>query len=98
MRAIRFCLQEVELFKIQLRAILRASVYGKTRILFPMISGLEEIREAKRIFEEVKRDLAGEDIPFGRDIEIGIMIEVPSAVMIADRLAKEVDFLQHWYQ
>jgi phosphotransferase system enzyme I (PtsI) len=92
LRAIRFCLQEVGLFKIQLRSILRASVYGKTRILFPMISRLEEIREAKRIYEEVKKELKAEKIPIGKDIEIGIMIEVPSAVMIADLLAKEVDY------
>jgi phosphotransferase system enzyme I (PtsI) len=92
LRDIRFCLQEVGLFKIQLRSILRASVYGKTRILFPMISRLEEIREAKRIYEEVKKELKAEKIPIGKDIEIGIMIEVPSAVMIADLLAKEVDY------
>ena len=92
LRAIRFCLREVELFKVQLRAILRASAYGKVRILFPMISGIEEIREAKRIFEEVKRDLKARGIPVGRDIKLGIMIEVPSAVMVADSLAREVDF------
>ena len=92
LRAIRFCLQEVELFKVQLRAILRASAYGKTRILFPMISALEEIRQVKKIFSEVKEDLLRRDIPVGKDIELGIMIEVPSAVVIADSLAKEVDF------
>ncbi len=92
LRAIRFCLQEIDLFKVQLRAILRASAYGKTRVLFPMISGLEEILEAKKIFNEVKNELKSEKIPFGKDIEIGIMIEVPSAVLIADRLAREVDF------
>jgi phosphoenolpyruvate-protein phosphotransferase (PTS system enzyme I) len=92
LRGIRFCLQEIELFKVQLRAILRASAFGKVRVLFPMVSCLEEILEAKRIFTEVKRELKAEKIPFGEDIEIGIMIEVPSAVLIADRLAKEVDF------
>ncbi len=92
LRAIRFCLQEVDLFKVQLRAILRASAYGKTRILFPMISALEEIREVKKIFNEVKEELQRQHIPVGEDIEIGIMIEVPSAVVIADHLAKEVDF------
>ncbi|MCX5835369.1 MAG: phosphoenolpyruvate--protein phosphotransferase [Deltaproteobacteria bacterium] len=92
LRAIRFCLKEVELFKVQLRAIARASAYGKTRIMFPMISGIEEIREAKRIFCEVKDDLSARGIPVGNDIEIGVMIEVPSAVIIADELAKEVDF------
>jgi phosphotransferase system enzyme I (PtsI) len=92
LRAIRFCLKEVELFKVQLRAIARASAFGKTRIMFPMISGIEELREAKKIFCEVKRDLRAQGIPVGEDIEIGIMIEVPSAVVIADELAKEVDF------
>ncbi|MFB3925968.1 MAG: phosphoenolpyruvate--protein phosphotransferase [Syntrophales bacterium] len=92
LRAIRFCLQEVDLFKVQLRAILRASAYGKTRILFPMISGLEEIREVKKIFDQVKKELIAENVPIGRDIEVGIMIEVPSAVVIADHLAREVDF------
>jgi phosphotransferase system enzyme I (PtsI) len=92
LRAIRFCLREVELFKVQLRAILRAGANGKTKILFPMISGIEEIREAKSILQDVKRDLEKEHVPFGRDIEIGIMIEVPSAAVIADELAKEADF------
>jgi phosphoenolpyruvate-protein phosphotransferase (PTS system enzyme I) len=92
LRAIRFCLREVEQFKVQLRAILRASAFGKTRILFPMISGVEEIREAKRIFFEVKDDLLARNVPVGNDIEIGVMIEVPSAVIVADELAKEVDF------
>lgn len=92
LRAIRFCLKEIDLFKVQLRAIARASAYGKTRIMFPMISGIEEIREAKRIFLEVKDDLSARGIPVGKDIEIGVMIEVPSAVIIADELAKEVDF------
>jgi phosphotransferase system enzyme I (PtsI) len=92
LRAIRFCLKEVGLFKVQLRAIARASAFGKTRIMFPMISGVEEIREAKKIFFEVKDDLIAHGIPVGNDIEIGVMIEVPSAVVIADELAKEVDF------
>ena len=92
LRAIRFCLKETELFKVQLRAIARASAYGKTRIMFPMISGLEEIREAKRLFYEVKADLSSRGIPVGNDIEIGAMIEVPSAVIMADELAKEVNF------
>jgi phosphotransferase system enzyme I (PtsI) len=92
LRAIRFCLKEVDMFKVQLRAIARASAFGKTRIMFPMVSGIEEIREAKRIFFEVKDDLVAKGIPVGDDIEIGVMIEVPSAVIIADELAKEVDF------
>jgi phosphotransferase system enzyme I (PtsI) len=92
LRAIRFCLKEVDMFKVQLRAIARASAFGKTRIMFPMISGIEEIREAKKIFFEVKDELVAKGIPVGDDIEIGVMIEVPSAVIIADELAKEVDF------
>jgi phosphotransferase system enzyme I (PtsI) len=92
LRAIRFCLKEVNLFKVQLRAILRASAFGKTRILFPMISGIEEIRAAKRILSEVRDDLRMEGKAVGEDIEIGAMIEVPSAVVIAEVLAREVDF------
>jgi len=92
LRAIRFCLKEVELFKVQLRAILRASVKGKLRIMFPMISGIEEIRAAKRILTEVKAELLAKQEPMGKDIEIGVMIEVPSAVIVAEELAKEVDF------
>jgi phosphotransferase system enzyme I (PtsI) len=92
MRAIRFCLKERELFKVQLRAILRASVYGKLRIMFPMISGIEEIREAKSILAEVKTELLAEGFELEKEIEIGIMIEIPSAVIVADQLAREVDF------
>jgi len=92
LRAIRFCLKEIELFKVQLRAIARASYYGRTRLLFPMISGVEEIRQAKDIFRGVCDQLIAEGIPVGQDVEIGVMIEVPAAVIIADELAKEVDF------
>jgi len=92
LRAIRFSLKEVDIFKVQLRAILRASAFGKVKLLFPMISGATEIREVKKILNEVRLDLSAEGIPFDPKIEIGIMIEVPSAVTIADILAKEVDF------
>ncbi|HOF06039.1 MAG TPA: phosphoenolpyruvate--protein phosphotransferase [Syntrophales bacterium] len=92
LRAIRFCLKETELFKVQLRAILRASAFGKTRILFPMISGVEEIRAAKKILGEVREDLERQGIAVGKDVETGAMIEVPSAVIIAEELAREVDF------
>ena len=92
MRAIRFCLKEVDLFKTQLRAIWRASAVGKVKILFPMISGIEEIREAKRLLQETRDELVAEGIKVAPAMEIGAMIEVPSAVVIADKLAKEVDF------
>jgi len=92
LRAIRFSLKETGIFKAQLRGILRASVHGKLRILFPMISGIEEVRQAKGILEEVKRGLVKARIPFDRGIKIGAMIEIPSASDIADILAKEVDF------
>ena len=92
LRAVRYCLREVDLFKVQIRGILRASAYGNTGILIPMISGLEEIQAVKKIIDESKEELAKEGIPFGDDIKLGIMIEVPSAVIIADNLAKEVDF------
>jgi phosphotransferase system enzyme I (PtsI) len=92
LRAIRFSLKEIEIFKIQLRGILRASVHGKLRILLPMISGIEEVRQAKAILEAVKKDLAKTKTPFDEKIEIGAMIEIPSASDIADILAREVDF------
>ena len=92
LRAIRFCLKEVAIFKTQLRAILRASAYGKVKILFPMISGIEEVWQTKKILDEVKKELNAEMKAFDPDIEIGIMVEVPSAGTIADLLAKEVNF------
>jgi phosphotransferase system enzyme I (PtsI) len=92
LRAIRFCLKEIAIFKTQLRAILRASAYGKVKILFPMISGIEEVWQTKKILDEVKKELNAEMKAFDPDIEIGIMIEVPSAGTIADLLAKEVNF------
>ncbi|MCK5235509.1 MAG: phosphoenolpyruvate--protein phosphotransferase, partial [Deltaproteobacteria bacterium] len=92
LRAIRLSLSQPELFKVQLRGILRASAYGKVKIMFPMISGVDELRKAKSILEEVKAELRKERKKFDEDIEVGIMIEVPSAALIADILAKEVDF------
>jgi phosphotransferase system enzyme I (PtsI) len=92
LRAIRFSLKEVDIFKVQLRAILRASAYGKVKLLLPMISGATEIREVKKILQEVRLNLSAEGIPFDPQMEAGIMIEVPSAVTIADILAKEVDY------
>ncbi len=92
LRAIRFSIKETEIFKTQLRGILRASAYGRLRILFPLISGIEEIRKAKAILEEVKRGLIRDRIPFDKDIKVGAMIEIPSASVTADLLAREVDF------
>jgi phosphotransferase system enzyme I (PtsI) len=92
MRAIRFCLKEVEIFKSQLRAIWRASALGKTKILFPMISSVDEIREAKKLLEETRQELLARGEKIASKMEIGAMIEVPAAAVIADKLAREVDF------
>lgn len=92
LRAIRFSLKEVELFKTQLRGILRASAYGKLKIMFPMISGMQELRQAKGILEEIRKELDSKGIPYDREMEVGIMMEIPSAASIADILAREVDF------
>lgn len=92
LRAIRFCLRNQYVFRRQLRAILRASVHGNAALMFPMISGVKELRQAKAILNEVKQELDASGVPFDRDLPLGIMIELPSAVMIADALALEVDF------
>lgn len=92
LRAIRFCLKEVELFKTQLRAIWRVGALGRVKILFPMISGVEEIREAKKLLEEAKNELLAQGVRIASEMEIGAMIEVPTAAIIADKLAREVDF------
>ena len=92
LRAIRLCLKETDIFKTQLRAILRASALGKAKVLFPMISGLHEILQVKAIVKEVKEELRKNNTPFDPDMKMGIMIEIPSAATIADLLAKEVDF------
>lgn len=91
-RAIRICLVDTELFKTQLRAILRASVYGKAKIMFPMIARLEEVERAKAVLETVKAELSAEGIAFDPSVPVGIMIEVPSAAMMADVLIEAVDF------
>ncbi|BCJ98641.1 phosphoenolpyruvate--protein phosphotransferase [Anaerocolumna chitinilytica] len=90
-RAIRICLERVQIFKAQLRAIYRASAFGTTAIMFPMIISLEEIIKIKEIVVEVKEELLAEGISFGQ-VELGIMIETPAAVMVSDELAREVDF------
>jgi phosphotransferase system enzyme I (PtsI) len=92
LRAIRFCLKEKEIFKTQLRAILRASAHGRVRIMFPMVSCVWEIEEAKKIVEEVKGDLTRKGLSFDEEIKVGIMVEVPSAAIISDILAGMVDF------
>ena len=91
-RAIRLCLDNPTIFKTQLRAILRASAFGKLAIMFPMISSIEELRSAKQVLEECKQELDNENILYDKDIQVGIMIEIPSAALIADKLAKECDF------
>ena len=92
LRAIRFCLKEPKIFKSQLRAILRASAYGQVRLLFPMISGLQEILDTKKILKDVEKELNKKKIKYAHNIKVGIMIEIPSAVTMADALAKHVDF------
>jgi phosphotransferase system enzyme I (PtsI) len=91
-RGIRLALQHKELFKTQLRTILRASTFGNLRMMYPMISGIEELREANTLLEEVKQELRDQKIPFKEDLEVGMMMEVPSAAMVADLLAREVSF------
>lgn len=92
LRAIRLCLDNLPLFKTQLRAILRASAFGKVEIMFPMISSMEELRKAKKVLEECKKELDNENIEYNKNIKVGIMVEIPSAALIADKLAKECDF------
>ena len=91
-RAIRICLAEPDMFRTQLRALLRASVYGKLRIMFPMIATLNEFREAKQMLEEEKAKLVAEGQSVSDEIEVGIMIEIPAAAVLAHQFAKEVDF------
>ena len=91
-RAIRLCLDNPKIFKIQLRAILRASAFGKLAIMFPMISSIEELRAAKQVLEECKKELDNENVSYDKNIQVGIMIEIPSAALIADKLAQECDF------
>lgn len=92
LRAIRICLTRPEVFRAQLRAILRASAYGKISIMFPMIISVDEVIEIKKIVEGIKAELDGEGFAYDKDIELGIMIETPASVIIAEELAKEVDF------
>lgn len=91
-RALRLCFRRKDIFRTQLRAAYRASVYGKLWIMFPMVSSVDDIRRAKQIAEEVRQELEGEGIPFDREVKLGIMIETPAMAVLADRAAKEVDF------
>jgi phosphotransferase system enzyme I (PtsI) len=92
LRSIRLCLKQLDLFKTQIRAILRAAVHGDVRMMFPMISTVEELRHCKTLLVDVKEDLEDEGIPYKPDLPVGTMIEVPSAALLSDVLAKEVDF------
>ena len=92
LRALRFCLKHRDLFRVQLRALLRASVYGKLRIMFPMVSNVQELREAKALLGATRVELAREGVAVSDEIPVGIMVETPSAALTADRLARECDF------
>ncbi len=91
-RAVRFCLMRKDIFRVQLRALLRASAYGQLAIMFPMIATVKEFREAKALYDEERAKLIAEGVKVGEKVEVGIMIEIPAAAVLADRLAKEVDF------
>ena len=91
-RAIRLCFQREDIFRTQLRALLRASVYGDLRIMFPMIATLQEFRQAKALLLEEKEKLTNEGVTVSPNIQVGIMIEIPAAAVLADQFAKEVDF------
>ncbi len=91
-RALRICLNRPEIFHTQLRALFRASAYGRLSIMFPMVTSVWEVREARKMCEQVKKELTAEGIPFSDEVDVGIMIETPAAAVISDRLAKEVDF------
>jgi len=92
LRAIRFCLKERDLFKDQLRAVLRASAHGRVRVMFPLVSGVGELLQAREVLDEVQEELSREKVEFDPKLEVGIMIEVPSAVVVADILARHCDF------
>ncbi len=91
-RAVRYCLDRKEMYKIQLRALIRASVFGKIKIMIPLVTCVNELREVKVLVEDIKADLDRENIPYDKNISVGVMIETPAASEIADLLAKEADF------
>lgn len=92
MRAIRICLTRPELFKTQLRALCRASAYGKIAVMFPLIISVDEVRRSRILLSQVQDELRQQKIPFDKEMQVGIMIETPAAAIISDELAKEVDF------
>lgn len=92
LRGVRLCLRHPELFRPQLRALLRASAFGRLRVLLPMVSCLEEVRDARRLLEELREELLREGVPVSEELELGVMVETPGAALIADLLAPEVDF------
>ncbi|HYC60161.1 MAG TPA: phosphoenolpyruvate--protein phosphotransferase [Thermoanaerobaculia bacterium] len=92
LRALRLCMQHRDMFKTQLRALLRASAHGKIKIMFPLVSGVQELRQVKTLVREIRMELDAENIPYNPELQIGIMIEVPSAAFTASLLAREVDF------
>lgn len=91
-RAIRLCFKRTDMFKTQLKAILRAAVYGNVSIMYPMISDLKEVLRANEILDEAKKELEKDNVPYSKDVEVGIMVEIPSAAVMADKLAEHVDF------
>jgi len=92
LRALRLCMQHRDMFKSQLRALLRASAFGKIKIMFPLVSGVQELRQVKTLVREIQQELDAQGVAYNRELQIGIMIEVPSAAVIADLLATEADF------
>ena len=91
-RAVRYCLERTDVFRAQLRALLRASAFGRVKIMLPLITCVDELRAARALLEELKRELDGEGVPYDRDVKLGVMIETPAAALIADLLAREADF------
>ena len=91
-RAIRICLKNEKIFRTQLRALLRASVFGNLSVMFPMIISIDEVRAAKKIVEQVKTELRAQGLPYSEHVPFGIMVETPAAALVSDSLAKEVDF------
>ncbi len=92
LRALRLCMQHRDMFKTQLRALLRASAFGKIKIMFPLVSGVQELRQVKTLVREIRLELDAQGVAYNKELQIGIMIEVPSAAVIADLLADEADF------